>query len=187
MNENLLQETQALLKQMAVLVQMFESRSVQATRRIEAGVNALNQSVEQIADSGGQLARDALTTLGAQGAEILTQGTAQAVGAFQRQMQQSASQARELEQVLAQHRRGVVGLTRVALIVLAVGALLAAGGSIYVAYDRARVVENAQFGQDTLKATNSGAINRCGGKLCARVGKAPARYSQNPEYVLIGE
>ena len=185
MNENSLSEVQALLKQLSMVAETISARNDQAARRIQASADALGKNVEQIASGGEQLARNALNALGTQGSQMLSQGTEQALNQFQSQMKQSINQAQQLEQVLAQHRRGVVGLTRIGLIVLAIGALLAAGGSAYVAYDRSRVIENAHFGQDILQATNSGAINRCGGKLCVKVGKTPARYSQNPDYVLI--
>jgi CHASE3 domain sensor protein len=172
MNDNALYEAQGLFKQFSAAVELINASNEQAARDINTSARALGKNAQQLADGGEHLAQDVLEIIRTQGGQALSRGMDQTLDQFQRQMQQRVNQARELEQVLAQHRRGVVGLTRTALIVLVVGALLVAGGSIYVAYDRSRAIENAQFGQDVLQAINGGVINRCGGKLCVRASKA---------------
>jgi exonuclease VII large subunit len=178
-------EAQTLFKELSAAAELIHARNEQLARRIEDSARVLNQNTQKLTDSGEHLAQDTLNTLRAQGAQVLSQGAGDALNELQQQLKESVNLVRQLQLALVEHRHGVAGLIHTALIVLVIGAVLAMGGSIYVAYDRSRVIENAQFGQDVLQATNSGAINRCGDKLCVRVGKMPARYSQNPNYVLI--
>lgn len=73
------------------------------------------------------------------------------------------------------------------LIALLVGSLLVAGGAAWVAHKSMQEIAQAHFGKDILEATRSGAITRCGGTLCVRVGKKPQRYGAHGEYVLLQE
>jgi hypothetical protein len=180
-SEPSLHEVQALIKQLNVIAERINVRNEQSTKHIETSTAALGQGVHQLTDSGEHL----LDTLRAQGAQALSEGAGQAFEGLCLQMQQSIDRARQLEQVLMQHSRGVIGLIRTALIVLVVGALMTAGASVYVAHDRLRAIEGAEFNQNILQATNSGAINQCGDKLCVRVGKNPSRYKSNPNYMLV--
>lgn len=70
---------------------------------------------------------------------------------------------------------------------LALGALLLAGTSVYIAHDRMRAIEDADFGADILKATRAGVINRCGDRLCVRIGQSPQRSPKNPDYAVLPE
>jgi len=183
MNEPSLNTTQELLKQLNTVTQLINARNEQTTKLIDASTNALDKSVQQLTDNGEHL----LDTIRAQSGQALLDGVGPAIDSLQRQLQSTMGLVSKLDQALVEHRHGVHGLIRNALIVLALGALAVAGGASYVAYDRYHAIENAQFGQDLLHATSSGAISRCGGKLCARLGKKSERYSQNPDYVLIDD
>jgi ElaB/YqjD/DUF883 family membrane-anchored ribosome-binding protein len=178
-------EAQELLRQLNAASQLINARNEQVAHRAEASTRALSQSAQHLTGSSERLTQDILGTLRTQGAQALSQGAEQAIENLRQQMQQSIHQARQLEQVLAQHGRGVMGITRTALIVLAVGALLAMGASIYVAHDRLKAIEGAKFSETILQATSSGAINQCGDSLCVRIGKTPMRYKDNPNYVLV--
>jgi hypothetical protein len=183
MNESSLHETQELLKQLNTVTQLINARNEQTTKRIDTSTDALGQSVQQLADNGKRL----LDTIRAQGGQAFSQAMGPELDTLQRQIKSSMGLIGQLDQALVEHRHGVYGLIRNALIVLVLGALAVMGAASYVAYDRYRAIENAQFGQDILHATNSGAISRCGGKLCVRTGKKPERYSQNPEYTLVDD
>jgi len=73
------------------------------------------------------------------------------------------------------------------LLALFIGALLAVGGAGFVVWDSMREIKTAQFDQDILHATQTGALTRCGEALCVKVGKQIKRYGNDGDYVLLSE
>lgn len=61
---------------------------------------------------------------------------------------------------------------------LLLGAVLAVGSSAFIAWRSLQQFKRADFAEDVLEATRSGAITRCGEALCARVGDAPRKYGR---------
>lgn len=178
---------QELLKQLAAVAEMINMRNEQASGRMSSAAVALGRNAQELSASGDRLSREVLRTLGAQSAQTISQAAAHALAALDQQLQQAARNAQLLDRELAAQRSRIRMTIIGALSALSVGAILAVGGSIYVVRDRMRALDNVSFGEDIHRATQVGAINRCDGKLCVRVGQKPKPFKQNPDYVLIGD
>ena len=85
---------------------------------------------------------------------------------------------------LTSARRSLVWNAAVALLL---GSLLAMGSAAWTIHRSAQQLAQLHFGQDILRATQRGAINRCGDSLCARVGGKPARFGKDGQYVLLDD
>ena len=179
---------QSLIK-LATIANQLDARSARAVERVEASTDSLDQGMHRLESGATRVAGEALQMVGQQARQTIAQGTAQAMGELDRQLQagiQAAQQAAlEMDtqrKRLARAQRGLVGT---ALAALTIGSLLAAGGSGYIAWNSMQEVRRAGFGQDILQATRSGALTRCGDALCAKVGEQAVRYGSNREYVLL--
>jgi hypothetical protein len=181
---------QALIKLMAI-ADRLETRNAQTMERIEAATAALDHGVVRLDGSGERFATSALQVIGNNAQQTVTQGAAQALAEFRRDLQQSADSARSAANAMNQQSRGLTaarrGLVWNGMIALLMGSSLAAGGAAWVAHRSMQEVAQAHFGQDILQATQRGAITRCDDALCARVGKKPQRYGKDGRYLLLQE
>ena len=148
------------------------------------------QSAAQAVSNGGQaLARDALAMLRSQARDAVADSIAEAVKASRTQMEASASSAswsaREVKEAAMELRKQRGFWLWAAPMALVAGALLTAGGSSFLLWKNAKELTRAEFGQDVLRATQSGALTRCGKALCAKVGTKPKRFGKDGEYVLL--
>src|SRR3546814_3526944 len=130
-----------------------------------------------------RLAGEARQGIREQARQAGTQGTAQALGELDSQLQTGIQAAQRAALDMDEQRKRLVrmqgGLVWKALVALTIGSLLAAGGSGYIAWKSMHEVRRAEFGQDILQATQSGVLTRCGDALCAEVGEQAARYGSN--------
>lgn len=181
---------QTLLK-MATIANQLDARSAQAVQQVEASTGILDQGMQRLESGAARLAGDALQLIGEQSRQVVAHGATQALDEFNTQLQAGARAAQWAAQGMEEQRNRLVraqgGLVWKASVALAIGSLLAAGGSGYVAWNSMREVRRAEFGQDILQATRSGMLTRCGEALCAKVGERPTRYGNSGEYVLLVE
>jgi hypothetical protein len=148
------------------------------------------QSATQAVSSGGQaLARDALDMLRSQARDAVADSIAEAANASKTHLEASASSAswsaREVNEAAMELRKQRGLWLWAAPIALIAGALLTAGGSSFLLWKNAKELKRAEFGQDVLRATQSGALTQCGEALCAKVGMEPKRFGKQGEYVLL--
>lgn len=181
---------QALLKT-ATIANQLDARSAQAVRQVEASTGMLDRGVQRLESGAARFAGEALQLIGEQARQSVGQGVAQALDDFNTQLQAGARAAQWAAQGMEEQRNRLArtqgGLVWKASVALAIGSLLAAGGSGYIAWNSMREVRRAEFGQDILQATRNGMLTRCGEALCAKVGKRPTRYGSSGEYVLLVE
>lgn len=181
---------QALTKLMAI-ADRLEARNLQTVQRIEAASAALDQGVSRLDGGGERFAKSALQVIGSNAQQALTQGAGQAVGEFRQQLKQTADSAQSAAHAMDEQRRGLTiarrSLVWNGLIALLMGSLLAAGGAAWVVHRSMQEMAQAHFGQDILRATQRGAIIRCGDSLCVKVGKKPQRYGEDGQYLLLQE
>lgn len=179
---------QSLIK-LATIANQLDTRSARAVERVEASTDALDQGMHRLESGATRLAGEALQMVGQQARQAITQGTAQALGELDKQLQASIQAAQRAALDMDQQRKRLAraqgGLVWKALVALAIGSLLAAGGSGYIAWKSMQDVQRADFGQDILQATRTGMLTRCGDALCAKVGKEAVRYGSEGEYVLL--
>lgn len=181
---------QTLLKT-ATIANQLDARSAQAVRQVEASTGMLDRGVQRLESGAARFAGEALQLIGEQARQSVGQGVAQALDDFNTQLQAGARAAQWAAQGMEEQRNRLArtqgGLVWKASVALAIGSLLAAGGSGYIAWNSMREVRRAEFGQDILQATRNGMLTRCGEALCAKVGKRPTRYGSSGEYVLLVE
>lgn len=181
---------QTLLKT-ATIANQLDARSAQAVRQVEASTGMLDRGVQRLESGAARFAGEALQLIGEQARQSVGQGVAQALDDFNTQLQAGARAAQWAAQGMEEQRNRLArtqeGLVWKASVALAIGSLLAAGGSGYIAWKSMREVRRAEFGQDILQATRNGMLTRCGEALCAKVGKRPTRYGSSGEYVLLVE
>ena len=184
-------ETQQLIVKLAHIAREIESRSMDALNRIEASTGAMQQGAQRLHGGAERFTQQAMQAISHGSQAAVAQGAQQALGQFNHQLQQSTSQALSAADMLREQSRTVSraqhALVWKALIALAVGSLLAAGGSAYVAWNSMREVRQAEFGTAILRATQSGALTVCGKEqaLCVKVGEKPRRVGARGEYLLV--
>lgn len=188
-NQNGLDALKQSLLKLAAIANQLDARSARAVQQIEASSGSLDQGLQRLESGATRLASDALQIIRGQAVDMLAQGTAQALGELETQLQAGIRAAQRAALDMDEQRKRLAraqgGLVWKALIALTIGSLLAAGGSGYVAWKSMREIQRAEFGQDILDATRNGMLTRCGDTLCAKVGKQARRYGSDDEYVLL--
>ena len=179
---------QSLLK-LATIANQLDARSTRAVQQVEASTESLDRGMHRLESGATRLASEALQMIGEQARQTVAQGTAQAMGELDAQLQAGIRAAQKAALDMDEQRKRLAraqgGLVWKALVALTIGSLLAAGGSSYIAWKSMREIRRAEFGQDILQATQSGALTRCGDALCAKVGGQTERYGSDEEYVLL--
>lgn len=181
---------QALTKLMAI-ADRLETRNRQTVQRIEAATVALDLGVSRLNGSGERFAQSALQVIGNNAQQAVTQGAEQATSEFRQQLQQSANSALSAANAMNEQCKGLASARRTlvwnGMIALLIGSLLATGSTAWMAHRSMQEMAQAHFGQDILRATQRGAITRCGDSLCVKVGKKPQRYGADGQYLLLQE
>lgn len=180
-----------LVLQLATIAQQLDRRSELAVARVDASTTALEQELHALSHGSERFVREATRTLGEEARQALAQGTGSAIAALNRQLQASADVARRAATAMEEQRRRLIATRRTlawqAATALLVGSLLAVGVAGYTSWSAVRQVRSAQFTEDIVHATRSGALTRCGSALCVKAQEPMRRYDKNPAYVLIAE
>ena len=181
-------DVKQMLVKLAVIAEQIDTRSRGALQRIDASATALDRSAQRWTEGGDDFSRRMLETLGAQARDSMAGATRQALAPLDAQLRQGAEAAKWAADALAEQRkllgRAQQSLVRRGLLALLVGAVLAAGGSGYLAWRNLRA---AALGDDVLHAVHSGAIVRCPDSqaLCVRIGARPRRSGPRGEYLVV--
>lgn len=180
---------QDLALKLAAVADMLEQRSQQAVQTAALGAQQLQSVAQGLNQQGRLIAETAVANIGSHARQSIEQGTAESIEHLRRELRlasESAGQSAKLiaEQAQALQKAQKAMLWKAAL-ALVVGAVLAAGGSAFIAWRSLQQFKRADFAEDVLQATRSGAITRCGEALCARVGDAPRKYGRKGEYLLL--
>ncbi|MEO8811237.1 MAG: hypothetical protein ABI386_13420 [Rhodanobacter sp.] len=179
---------QTLVKLMAI-ADRLDARNLKTAQQLEAAVTALDHGASRLGQGADAFAQRALQLIGTGAQQSIVQGTEQAAAQVRHQLKHTVDSAQAAAQAMEREARLLTGARRSllwnGLIALLVGALLAAGGAAWIAQKSMQEVAQAHFAKDILEATHTGAITRCGERLCVRVGKTPQRYGAKGEYVLL--
>ena len=179
MNDDLLHKHEKLLTELAKVTELINARNEKSARSMEASAQTLGKNAQQLTDSGERLAGDALDTIRAQGGQAFLEGTGPALDSLQRQIQSTLGLVGKLDQALVEHRHGIHGLIRNALIVLAFGALAVIGVAVYMAMHAHQEMTRSEWIGQINAAIASGKLVACpDGGLCAYIGKKLVRLDQ---------
>jgi hypothetical protein len=180
-----------LTLKLLALADRMEQRDERFVGLLKQHVAELQNATQAVSTGGQALARDALDMLRRQAKDAVADSISEAAAASKAELDASASSAswsaRAVNEAAMDLRKQRGLWLWAAPIALIVGALLTAGGSSYLVWKNARELKRNEFGQDILRATQSGALNRCGEALCAKVGTNPRRFGKEGEYALLQE
>lgn len=182
-------DIETLAVKLAALAQQLDQRSDRAVRHIEASAETLGLNAQQLNAGSERFAHEALRIIATQTRQVIADNVGTASAQLSGQLHDGARAAQQAARGL-EGQRTQLNKTQTALVwkglgALIVGALLAVAGSGYFAWESMQQVKQAHFGEDILRATQSGKLTRCGDVLCAKVGKRPQRYGAGGEYVLL--
>lgn len=179
---------QALIRLMAI-ADRLESRNAHTVQRIDAATAALDQGVSRLDAGGERFAERALQVIGNNARQAVAQGAGEAVDELRQRLQHSAGSAQAAARAMDEQRKGLTSARRSlvwnAAVALLLGSLLAMGAAAWTIRRSVQQLAQLHFGQDIVRATQRGAINRCGDSLCARVGRRPERFGKDGQYVLL--
>lgn len=185
------EELEQLVLQLATIARQLDRRSDLAVEHVDASTAALDRELHALSDGTERFVHEATQAVGEQAREVIAQGAGSALAAFNRQLEASAQVARAAAGALDEQRRQLDAARRTlawrAGGALLVASLLAMGIVGYAGWKAMQQVRSAQFAEDIVHATQSGALTRCGSALCVKVREPVRRYNKNPAYVLIAE
>lgn len=174
---------------LAAVADMLDQRSAQAAQSAAQGAQQLQSVAQTLVQQHQQMTEHAVGAIGSHARQSIEQGSAESLEHLRKELRlasESAGQSAKLiaEQAQALHK-AQKGMLWKAAAALLVGAVLAAGGTAFIAWRSLQQFKRADFAEDVLQATRSGAITRCGDALCARVGADPRKYGKKDEYLLL--
>jgi hypothetical protein len=181
-------DVKLLLVKLAVIAEQLDTRSRGALQRIDASAQTLDRSAQRWTEGADGFTRTVLGTIGAQARESIADAARQALDPLEEQLRRSADAARWAADALAEQRKLLTqaqrSLIHKGLLALLAGALLAVGGSGWVAW---RSMHRAALGDELVRAVRSGAIVRCpdSSLLCVRIGTQPRRSGRLGEYLVV--
>lgn len=183
-------ELQDMALKLAAIADMLDQRSQQAANAAAHGAQQLQHVAQGLNQQGQHMVQSVIGAVSANARQAIETGSADALDKLRKELQQAQASAAESAKLIADQAKTLQASQKNLVarggIALLVGALVVAATSAYFAWHTRQQFKQADFAQDILDATNSGAITRCGKDgLCVRIGENPARYGRKGEYVLL--
>jgi len=183
------EELKRLATQVAALTGVLQESGHQTVQAVSQGVSQLQHAANTLGQQGRQMTDEVVHAVGARAASAMQQGLQQALERCSQALHQAAQEAdrtaarlQTQSTALERRQRGLIWKSSLGLLL---GAVLAAGGSGYLAWRSWQESRRAQFSADILQATQSGLLNQCEGVLCVKVDRNAARFGKNDAYVLL--
>lgn len=185
-NQSALQD---LALKLSAVADMLDQRSQLAMQAAAQGGQQLQYVAQGFSQQGQQMADSVVAAISANARQSIEQGTAESLEQLKKQLRQASESAAQSAKLINDQaealKKGQKQILWKASLALLVGSLLAAGGTAFIAWRSLQQFKRADFAEDVLEATRSGAITRCGDALCARVGEKPSKFGPKGEYVLL--
>lgn len=183
-------ELQDMALKLAAIADMLDQRSQQAANAAAHGAQQLQHVAQGLNQQGQHMVQTVIGAVSANAKQAIEAGTAEALDKLRKELQQAQSSAGDSAKLIAEQaktlQKSQKNLVSRAGIALLVASVLVAAVSAYFAWHTRQLFKQADFAQDILDATNSGAITRCGKDgLCVRIGETPVRYGRRGEFVLL--
>lgn len=183
------QDLQELALRLSAFVEMLEKQATSVADDMAQSGQTMTRSARDIAGQVQQLSQSVVSTVRIESRGAVEAGTREGIAPALEQLQQTIRTLQGSSQSLHAQTKAMQGAQRnmmwLASLALLLGSALAAGGSSYLVWKNQQELKRGEFGRDILDASRSGALNRCGDALCARVGSNPQYYGKNGEYVLL--
>lgn len=180
------QDLKRLAADLAVFAQHLQEQSERAVQHVDRSADELHRAALGMGAGAQELAQQLVGAVQNQARDAIGRGAEQSFGPIGAQLRESAEVATRAAKAIEDQRkvleRSQQHLIYKATLALVVGSAIAVAGSWYFIEKSMREIQRAKFGRDILEATRSGALTRCDGALCARVGK---RFGSKGEYVLL--
>lgn len=180
------EELQQLALRMSAFADVLGEHASRLVEETGQSTLALRNATQGLGVQAHRLSQEVVQTISRESRGAIERGVAEAMRDGSDQLRSAGDLARQtadaMQQELARLRAAHRSLVWKAGAALIVGALLAAGGSIYLVWQSNKALKLTEFPRDLLQATESGAITRCGDALCARIGKQPMLRGQHKEY-----
>ncbi len=180
---------QNLALKLAAVADMLDQRSQQAVQAAEQGVQQLHYATQGLNHHGQQMASVVAETLGTQAKQSIEHGTAESLEHLRQELRKASESAAQSAKLISDQAHALQKSQKKILwkasLALLVGSVLAAGGTAFIAWRSLQQFKRADFAEDVLEATRTGAITRCGDALCARVGEKPGKFGPKGEYLLL--
>ena len=182
------QDLKRLAADLAIFAQHLQEQSERAVQHVDRSADELQRTAQGMGAGAELLGQQIAQAVRAQTQEAIGRGAEQTFAPIGAQLRESAETAQRAAQALEEQRKSLLRsqqhLLYKGVVALLVGSVLAVGASVYFARKSMREIERAKFGADILEASRTGALTRCDGKLCARIGK---RWGAKGDYVLLEE
>lgn len=175
---------------LAAIADMLDQRSQQAVNTAAHGAQQLQYVAQGLNQQGQRMVETVIASVSANAKQAIEAGTAESIDKLRKQLQQAQESAGGSAKLIADQAKALEKSQKTLVarsgIALLIAAAVVAGASAYFAWHTRQQFKQADFAQDVLDATNSGAITRCGEEgLCVRIGDNPTRYGRKGEYVLL--
>jgi hypothetical protein len=185
-NQSALQD---LALKLSAVADMLDQRSQLAMQAAAQGGQQLQYVAQGFSLQGQQMADSVVAAISANARQSIEQGTAESLELLKKQLRQASESAAQSAKLINDQAEALQKAQKKILwkasLALLVGSVLAAGGTAFIAWRSLQQFKRADFAEDVLEATRSGAITRCGDALCARVGEKPNKFGPKGEYVLL--
>jgi hypothetical protein len=182
---------QDLALKLSAVADMLDQRSQLAMQSAAQGGQQLQDLAQGFNQQGQQMADSVMAAISANAKQSIEQGTAESLQQLRQQLRQASESAVQSAKLISDQAQALQSAQKKILwkasLALLVGSLLAAGGTAFIAWRSLQQFKRADFAEDVLEATRSGAITRCGDALCARVGEKPSKFGIRGEYVLLDQ
>ncbi|MBN7138809.1 hypothetical protein A7A76_06750 [Lysobacter enzymogenes] len=181
------QDLKRLAVDLAVFAQHLQEQNERAVQHVDRSADELHRAALGMGAGAQELAQQLIGVVQNQAHEAIGRGVEQAFGGAGAQLRESVELAQRAAKALEDQRKALERSQQIllykAVLALMVGSILAVGGSWYYIQKSMREIQRADFARDIVEATRSGALTRCDGALCARVGGK--RAGPKGEYVLL--
>ena len=180
---------QDLALKLSAVADMLDQRSQLAMQAAAQSGQQLQYVAQGLNQQGQQMADSVVAAISANAKQSIEQGAAESLQQLRQQLRQASESAARSAKLISDQAQALQSSQKQILwkasLALLVGSLLAAGGTAFIAWRSLHQFKRADFAEDVLEATRSGAITRCGDALCARVGEKPSKFGPKGEYVLL--
>jgi hypothetical protein len=188
-HQDFLQAAAQLAAKLSAVAESINARNAQSTGQMQSSAAALGQKAREMQSASEDLVQQVISAIVGQAPAALAEGMGNAVGQYQKSIEDCESKAKWACEALSEQRRLLsraqsarmwVGVT-----VLVLGGLVWMIGTGYVVWSKQQEITQLGYQEQVAKILQTQTVVPCGNGLCAKINKNAPHYGAHGEYVQI--
>jgi hypothetical protein len=188
-SQDFLRAATQLAAQLSAVAEGINVRNAQSAGQLQSSAVALVHKTREMQSATEDFVRQVISAIAAQAPAALAKGMGNAVGQYQRSIEDCENKVKWACEAMGEQRR-LLTRAQSARVWIGMAALVLGGlawliGTGYVAWNKQQEIVQLGYQEQVAKVLQTQAVVPCGNNWCAKVNKNAQHYGAHGEYVQI--